>query len=267
VRTLRETSGTLAPRSRDATRWLLVGSVLALVPVLAVVPTPRLLGGCMIGVAPTVAVILDGLWFRARDATKGRTAELAGLVGLALAFCQLVRGPGESWLESRHHRNTSYRFATQAASFDDLRAEAGDAEPLVVRALGAAFFIPFALEDGGVPRRHRVLAETSHALVIRVDDRTIDLFSPREGSLLPVGEANLFRDMRSPFAAGDVIEGPGMTVTISDVVEGRVIAARYELDRSLDAVAFVHETRTIYERSSAPPIGFGVPLDAGATID
>ena len=264
---LRESFATLDIRARGATRWLAIGSVLALVPVLAVVPTPRLLGACMIGLAPTVAVILDGLWFRAASGAKGRRVELATTIALALAFCQLVRGPMESFTQGRHHRNTSYHFAAQARSFAALRAEVGDTEPLVVRALGAAFFIPFALGPGHLPRRHRVLAETRHALVVRVDDRTLDLFAPREGSLFPVGEANLFRDLRSPLLEGDVVEGPGMRVTISDVAEGRVIAARYELDRSLDDLAFFSELRAGYERASTPPVGFGVPLDAGDSLD
>lgn len=276
---LRESFATLDLRAQRATTSFAIGSVLALVPVLAVVPTPRLLGACMIGLSPTVAVILDGFWFRAAAPpspakgtepaapAKSRRLELATTIALALAFCQLVRGPMESFTQGRHHRNTSYHFAAQARSFAALRLEAGDAEPLVVRALGAAFFIPFALGTGHLPARHRVLAETRHALVIREGDHTLDLFAPREGSLFPVGEANLFRDLRSPLVEGDVVQAPGMTVTITDVVEGRVIAARYELDRSLDEVAFFSELRAGYERADTPPIGFGVPLDAGDSLD
>jgi hypothetical protein len=58
-----------------------------------------------------------------------------------------------------------------------------------------------------------------------------------------------------------------MRVTIQEMVEGRVIAARYEIDRSFDDVAFLHELRATYERGEAPPVGFGVALDAGSTVD
>lgn len=265
---LRESFATLDAATRSTVSWLLVGSVLALGPVLAVVPAPRVLGTSMIGLAAVVGVVLDGAWFRPTPLRPGIGRELAVLAALGLAFTQLVRGPGEAWLQGRRYRSGSVRFASQIETFAEIAPDAmGESDVVIVRALAGAFFIPFAIGEDGLPRRHRLLAESPHVLARRIDERTLELFSAAEGSLFVAGEGCLFRDLRSPFFEGDRIAASGLDVEILRVTEGRVTGARFTLDRPLEALTLVNETRTIFEVASMPPIGLGMPLDAGETPD
>ena len=60
---IRRALASLPPPSRAAVTWFLLGSVLALIPTLAVVPARRLLGVSMLGIAVVVAVLIDRAWF------------------------------------------------------------------------------------------------------------------------------------------------------------------------------------------------------------
>ena len=60
---LRRVLSRLDEPQRRVAAWLVPGSVLALAPVLAVVPSPRLLGASMLGVSAVVAWLLDQAWF------------------------------------------------------------------------------------------------------------------------------------------------------------------------------------------------------------
>jgi len=254
---------------RDRMLWLSLGSLVALVPVLAVVPATRLLGAAMLGVAPLVASLLDATWFPVDipelPPVKRRMAELTSATVLLLGFCHLAHGPFTGWLLSAHHLDASERFAAQASTFADLIDEDGDvasSDVLVVRGLGGTHFIPFALQPGALPRRFALLGTSQHVLMIRTGERTVELLAPRDGGLFAWGEGNIYQDAGFLVQPGDTFDAPGMLVTVLEVEEGRTHAVRIDFDEPLEDRLWVNELRREYVLAELPPVGFGAPFDA-----
>jgi hypothetical protein len=249
---------------RRAALWLLLGSVFALAPVLAVVPSPRLLGASLLGTAPLVALILDRAWFpRVIEARRG-PAELTGLVALLLGFLHLVHGPFTSFLVGRHFRQTAVSFAEHAAELEGRLVDPAHAEVVVLRGISGAFFLPFALaRDGKLPARWRILAQTGHALALRRGPRTLDIIVPADQSLFPAGPGNLFRNVSDKLAVGDAFDVPGVHVTVLELGKDGPRSARFDFDRDLDAASLTWMTERFdgFPEAVPPKQGFGMPFD------
>jgi hypothetical protein len=261
---LRRTFAQLDDARRRTAAWLLLGSVLALTPVLAVVPSPRLLGASLLGVAPVVALLLDGAWFTDVPPARRGAAELTGLVALGLGFAHLIHAPGTSWLMGRHFNGIATSFASSTAALRKRLADPAGAEMVVIRGMAGSFFLPFALDaHGRSPARWRILAQTGHALALRRDARTLDLVVPAGQSVFPTGSGYLFRDEHRRVGVGDRFTVPGLRVTVLEVGAQGPRAVRLAFDRDLESPPFVWITEDHDGYSDAPPpaIGFGKPLD------
>ena len=262
---LRRTLGALDPRTRSSAHWLLPGSLLSLLPVLAVAPSPRLLGVSAIGMAATIALLLDHAWFPETIAPRRGAAELTTVVATLLGFLQLVHGPATTWLSARELRRGS--LASQR-SVDELRVRLGDvahAEVAVARGGPVMFFGPLALDPGGsLPRRWWILSHTTHVLALRKGPRTIELVAPPDAGLYPPGAGNLFRSADAPLRAGEIVELPGMRVQILAADRLGTHRARFTFEHDLDKppLVWVDEAWEGGFRDLTPPaIGFGQPLD------
>ncbi|HSQ67793.1 MAG TPA: hypothetical protein VLM85_31495, partial [Polyangiaceae bacterium] len=161
---------------RAGSAWLL-GSLFAMLPMTAVLPSSRLLGISALGVAPVVALVIEHEWFEPRRPHPG----LANLVALLLGFFHLVHGPVTAFLASRFFYDTSHDFAERAEGLRTRIGDPADAEVVMARAgWQTVLFSPFALDPRGVlPARWWVLSLAPHALILRTGDRTIDLLVPR----------------------------------------------------------------------------------------
>jgi len=262
---IRRAFAALEPRQRAALTWLLVGSLLALVPTLAVVPARRLLGVSMLGIAPVVAVLLERAWFPRSDeprVSRGRGASLASLAALGLGFAQLVHGPGTAWLQTNQHRADASDFASRVAW---LRGRVGDpttAKIGVVRGTAGVFFAPFSLDPRGVtPARWCVMAQAGHVLALRRDLYTVDLVATQGRGLYPIGERNLYRSEAAPLHTGDVIVVPGLRVTILEAGAAGPRSARFVFDDDPATLVWVNETFAETREVELPAVDFGEPFD------
>lgn len=262
VRTVAE----LDPETAVTARWLLWGSFLAMVPGLAAVPHARLLGIAMLGIAPLTALVLERAWFSDPRPERRGYAELLNLVALALGFAHLVHGPVTSWLAGR-------KLQKDAAAFDGLAKRLtpwmesehagvgmGSADVAVVRGMSSVYFMPFALGRAEMPRRWRVLAQTGHVLVQRVDAHTLDVIAARGAALYPPGEPNLFRDDLRRLNVGDSVVQGDMKATVREVgdVGPRVVRFTFA---DPDALIWVSEKQKEWETFALPAPGFGAPLN------
>ena len=122
--------------------WTLVGgSVLALVPVLAVLPSVRLVGVPMLGIAPVVGVILDVCWFGRDAEARHGSEEWAAIAAMLLGFAHLVHGPGRAWANARHIQMYADEFADHAADLAKRLAGRTAPEVVVVRGLDDVFLL------------------------------------------------------------------------------------------------------------------------------
>jgi len=262
ARPMRRVIARLEPAQRATATWMLRGSVIALLPTLAVVPSARLLGVSYLGVSALVALLLDHAWFPAQpEEGKGELLQLAAIL---LGFAHLVHGPATSWLVGRQFRDTGDEFSEHTKWFAKRLSDPENADVVLVRGLVGQFFVPFALDPHGKPpKRWRILTQTGHILLLRTDARSVRLTAPKDQSLFTTGPGNLFRSLDRPFRVGDEVRVPGMHVTIEELGEDGPRQALFEFDEDIEAsktVWFV-ENYDGFKDANLPTPGFGKPFD------
>ena len=245
---------------RRRAQWLLLGSVLALAPVIAVGASGRLLEIPMVGVSAATALILDHAWFPARPQSRRGAAEWTGLVALALAFIHLVRAPVDSWLIHRQLKRLGASFEQQMAWVRE-RAE-GKAMVIVLRAnlFQTMFCTPLAL-DAATPVRDLSFG-SGRSLLLRTAPNTIELVAGAE-PLFPVGPEDLVRNADEPLVPGETVELSGMRATVVALRDdGKPRRLRFEFDRDLDdpSLLWIVEKGNGFEEEKLPAPGFGEPL-------
>jgi hypothetical protein len=262
---LRRTLARLSTAQREPATWLLVGSLVAFVPILAVVPAWRLLGASAIGVSAVVALLLDHVWFPAEGeprAPRGVAASLTSLAALGLGFAHLVHGPGIASLGARRHNADATDFQTRVAWVREKVGDPARAAVGVMRGTPAVFFMPFALDRRGVtPATWSVLAQPGHVLVQRRDARTFELSAATGRSLIPYGERNLYRAPSARMREGDVFRAAGLTVTILEVNAFGPRAARFELAFDPEPLFWLTERFEATTSIALPDVGFGEALE------
>lgn len=256
---IRRALAALDAPSRQAARWLLTGSLLAIAPVIAVGPSVRLLEIPMVGVAAGVALILDHAWFPGRPLPRRGAAEWVGFVALALAFVHLVRAPLDSWITHRYLRNVALVFDQQMQWLHE-RAE-GKEVVIILRAnLFQTLFVT-PLRVGTVPVRDLSFG-SGRSLLLRTAPNAIELVAGQQ-PLFPVGPEDLVRNDDAPLSPGDTVDLPGMKATVLALRDdGTPRRLRFEFDHDLDDPSFlwVVERGAGFEEQKLPAPGFGTPL-------
>ncbi len=239
------------------TRWLVLGSLLAALPLLATEPAQRLTGPLLVGVAATLGSIVD------RAMTRPFRAHLAFAAFAALVF-HVAIAARTSWRESVAIHELGQNAKSRAASLD-ARLRDHDAGTVVV-ALGSweSAFFGLVLASPETPRTipWRVLVTARHALLLRVDARTVDVVVPNGQGFFPLGADDVFRREDDPLRTGDVREVPGMRVEVLSDGSTNAPRVRFTFDRALDDESFewLSEKRDAYRPISPPAVGFGLPL-------
>ena len=244
--------------TRRVAAFFAVAMFLAFIPVLSAVPSPRLLGGVMLAVAPLVGLVLERAWFPARPQPRRGWPEAAQLTALCLGFAHLVHGPGTMALLDEQFRTSGETFQRQIESLRAMGDLVHGPGAVVVRGSGTGFFVPFAIaEDGELPDHFSMLTWTSEALVLRTGPRTLQIYSDAESALFPWAEGNLYNEAGWMTQVGDRFPAPGMVVTVTDVVDGRVTGASVELDEVGLSRLWLNETGKSYFASPLPAEGEG----------
>ncbi len=264
VLAVRPTHADLDAPTRVHLRWLLLGSTLSVVPMLAVVPSARLLGVAVIGIAAVVGLVIERAWFAPEP--RRRFGGFASLAVLALAFTHLVHGPTSAWLTGHaYHASTQHSVKAR----DGLRARLGamaDTDLVVMRGGPAApFHLAFSLdrERHELPASYSVLTQTGHALALRRGPRTLELIAAQNDTLILLGEANIYVDMRREFTVGEVLTLPHARGTVLALTGTRPRIMQFEFDHDLDAspLTWVTETGAGYTPAPPPAEGMGMPFD------
>jgi hypothetical protein len=251
--------------ARRSTWTLLWGSLFALVPVLAVLPSARLLGVAMLGIAPVVGVVLETAWFTTQKEARHGLAEWTAIAATLLGFAHLVHGPGRAWANARQIRGYAVGFAEHTA--DLAKRLEGQAVPdvVVVRGLDDVFFYGFALEGLGVRNTHwTVLSHTGHVLCLRRDATTMDLVVGPDAGLYPASLGDLYRSEAHPLAAEETFLVGDVNATVEEMSAYGPRRVRFQFTDDLDDPrwTWVGESRSRGFYDATPPkIGFGVPFE------
>lgn len=239
--------------------WMLIGSLASLTPVLAVVPSTRLLGIAMVGLSMCVAILLEFAWWQDREPGFGRG--MTALVAVYLGFAHFIHGPGSMWLKERALRDDARELAWKAGNVAGALPPGSPARVGIVRGSAGMFFAPFALPGGQVPARWNFLAQGGHVLTQRRDDFTLDVATPKHRGLYPEGDLNLYRSEDERLAVGSEVRVPGMRATILELQDGRPSRVRFRFDVPLEELTWFSDQRDGVHVVALPEPGFGAPFD------
>ncbi len=237
VGTLAVVTRAMDPALRRRIAWLLVGGVMALVPVLPSIPSSRLLVASGVGFAGALAVLVVGvLALPGAPRAQGALAWAARGACLLAAVLHLGVAPWRTWTEARfvadfvrRDRAALVRSAPPAGTDRMVVLAAGDPETLHYPTL------VWREEGLPVPARWAVLSMTpSPLLLVRLDANTLDLRSLGTPMLTTAMET-MYRAPWRPLAVGQPVRGAGLVAEVMEREGGYPRQVRFRFDRDLDA--------------------------------
>jgi hypothetical protein len=272
---LRGLSRTLTPALRADLRWLGIGSVLSILPVLPTVPSARLMGIALLGVAPHIAVILERAWFpdpaflaslpdESRAASpRARAFEWLNVVAALLGFLHFVHGPIMGWLAASQIERGAKTFQQDLVWIEKRLDQLHTSQVFVLRGSVESFFAPFAMVvQGGRWTRWDILSEPMHLLTLRKDEQTLDLVAPDDATLFPSDVFSLFRGPRRPLAVGDERHGAHFDLRVLSVGKVGPTRARVTIDEPIsNKQLWVSRHGERLFETQPPRIGYGLPSD------
>lgn len=234
-------------------RWLLLGSLLAMLPVLASYATSRLLVPMSIGafalLSEAITLAVRGLSSRThaqgiRAGGRGalqRVGAVLMLIGAVhFGFVETIR----SNLEEMGFLGGVYesiRYLWRTAEFDDRRLPEQQVFLLNTMEHTSAVFGPFLLHYFGrpMPGSLHVLSGCHRPYELhRVGDRELDLLIVG-GTLLDIGMERLYRTPRMPMPRGHRVELAGFSAEVLRADEGLPRQVRFRFPHSLDDPRYV----------------------------
>jgi len=260
---LRRTYAALPPEQRSQARWLLIGSLLSILPVLSAVPSPRLMGIALLGIALQVGLILDQAWFPEPSVVRTRAFEWVGVAATVLGFMHFVHGPVTGWLGASTIQRSANRFVSDVAWIEKRLHALQASEVVVLRGAVDSFFGPFALVVLGGPwTRWDILSDPQHLLTLRRDASTLELVAPEDSSLSPSDGFSLFRGAGLPLQANEEHRAARFTLRVLAVSEFGPTRARITFDEPIgEGQLWISRRGGRLHETPPPRIGYGIPSD------
>lgn len=243
---------------RKAMRWLALGALGAMIPGLATFPATRLLTPASLGLAPLIAVFLQGA---RRDRGAARALALVWLVG---AF---VLQPLTAWVTLPLGLRT-----VASRTMDAVRALhlTGRERVVVVSSsdFAPAVYGTVLCAELGLPPPTSWTVWSMAPLAVslrRIGEGELELGVEGGRMADSVFEQN-FRGEGYPMKVGDRVELGGQRLTVLSVDEGHPTSVRIELTRPVQDFTFVWWNGDTLERLELPPVGEGRVLPKTETI-
>jgi hypothetical protein len=245
-------------------RWLALGSVLALVPVVGSFPSTRLLIIAEVGFAALLGQLVVACFrdLPSRLRAAPVRASLAVLIG-GLMVALHVAVPAK--LTAAHA--SAFRVAANNARKTIMTIDA-DARRLpqqrvvVLAALeyGTSLYIPIVLARHGrkPPRSCWTTSFAPAPHVLRRESATSFTLTPMNGyAMLANAPEQLFMDPSTPFRPGDVVDLGGLTITVLSTKGQHIQSIRVTTDVPLEhrSLLFVLPTAAGIRRFPMPAVG------------
>lgn len=242
----------LEARERLAVKWLSLGSVLAVLPVLATFPADRLLLPASFGAIGVLALLLQTAW-------RTKTAKAA------VVFLVVTQGlvPVPSWIIGPEvlRRVGANGLATVLAAPPAMLTK----RVLLLNAgeFAAALYGPLLLRMEGRPMPPRwwllSLAPKPHRLT-RVGPQALEL-EVVGGRMLDQWYERLVRSERFPFAVGQAVQLDGATVTVLAEDGGKPTRIRIDLAAAMEEHALIRWKDGAMVEVPAPAVGETVEIE------
>jgi hypothetical protein len=257
---LRFTWHGLSASERVHVRWLLLGALLALVPVVGSFPSTRLTLVAFLGMAPVLALVVRQIGRRLWSAPS------IGLVrwfsfyaaGLLILWFQLL-APLRDNIEAQVDDFAATTKWVLAAQLDPKRVAQQRVFVLAGGEFTTTFFFAYIWANHGrpLPRSYYPISTAPFAQDIeRVTDNGLRLRA-LGSSYLGSGHEDMFCSAKRRWHEGESVDLAGMRVTAEDTGDGLPFSLRLTFDRSLDdpSYAFLVATSRGLERFAVPAVG------------
>jgi hypothetical protein len=249
----------LTLHERRGGAFLLLGSLLSLLPLLAAKPSWRLLGVPMIGVLGVLAQVVTAPR-RVRLPLEGPLWLIACLI---LGYSHLVRGPVATAAMMRRATRAADAFQLKV---DDLRARLHDPNETVVLARADApplvLWGPFMLHVAAPPPWRVLSFQSGPLTVARTGPNSVEVASVG-APLFPSGPDDFFRGPGSAMRLNDTVRLSGTTITVTEVDgDSAPVRVRVEFPVDLDDAhtAWIAEEHGGLREMTVPPVGAMVRL-------
>jgi hypothetical protein len=227
----------LSPAERVLVRWLLLGALLALVPVVGSFASTRLTIAAFLGVAPVLALVMRQVGRTLLAAPHIRPLRWAAsyLLGAAILWLQLI----SPLREDIAGQVDSYRSTTPwvlAAEIDPARVAGQRVFMLTAAEFTTTFYFAYIWAAHGrpLPLSYAPIscAPLAHD-VERVADDAL-LLRTLGGTFLASAQEHMFRSRRRPLITGQAVALDGLRVEVVRMLHGLPQTLRLTFDRSLD---------------------------------
>jgi len=254
------TGWVLTPRLRadPVTRFLALGMLLSIAPVLASFPSDRTLFFAGVGGSGLVAQVIGDLREPAIAGTTARARCERGLrwfwIAVHLVVAPLVLPSQCAAL------GVAARSAARTAATFPLDPDVAEKTLILVNTPTVLYAEPLlaSLDPARPsPKRLRGLAATTgHVAITREAARTLDV--ALQPDAVPDLAATIFCDPTHPLRVGDELDAPGLHVTVLGLSDRNLpVHTRYRFDRDLDDTSYlwVGYDGTAFYQAKAPRIG------------
>lgn len=263
----------LTPEERRNVRFLLLGAVGALVPVVGSFPSSRLTIAAFMGVSPVFALLMREVARKLAALTAVPTASFAGkLLGYTAIVAAVIHfqiySPLQADIQARvDHYATAEAWALAAPL--DARTVAGKRLFLLSASeFTTTFFFAYIWSHAGMPlpRSYAPISVCPCAhQIIRTADNELELRA-LGAPYLASGEENMFQSPDRLWAEGETVELEELSVHAEKVVDGHPLRLRLTFERSLDdpTYIFMASLPIGLARWFPPPVGEQVLLQRSA---
>mgnify|MGYP003407122157 CR=1 FL=1 len=245
-------------------RFLLVGSVAALVPMVGSFPSTRLTIAAYWGLAPLFALVLREIARRLRELTYAPSLRFGlTLTGNALLFGLIfhmqLKAPLEANVQGQCDHYAATREWVLAADLDPQRVAEQRVFLLSASEFTTTFFFSYiwAHEGRPLPRSFYPITTCPCAhYVTRTADNEL-LLRALGTSYLGSGEENMFHPPRRMWTEGESVQLDGLRVRAESVVDGLPTALRLTFERPLEdpSYAFLIAVPFGLVRPQLPAVG------------
>lgn len=250
----------LSDSERRHVRWLVLGAVGALVPVVGSFPSTRLTIASFLGVAPVLACVLREVARRLRAAPRIQPLRFAGyyLIVLGLFHIQLY-APLQEDIQRRVHWYMTTSKWVLAAELDPQRVADQRVFLLSGSEFTSTFYFAYIWAYHGRPRPRSYYPLTASAVAHFVE-RSADnelIMHGLNGDYLGSGRENMFHAPNRTWREGQVTTLDGVRITTEGVRSGFPNRLRFTFDRSVEdpSYAFLVARRFGLVRFKPPPVG------------
>jgi hypothetical protein len=230
------------PDERRHLRWLFLGALGALVPVVGSFPSTRLTIASFMGLAPIMACVIREVSRRLRAAPRLQLPRFAGYYVIVLAVFHLqIYAPLQANVQAQVNWFATTSQWVLAAELDPQHVAHQHVFVLSGGEFTTTFFFAYIWGYYGLPTPHRYMPLTA-APGAHFVERTADneLFVQSLGvPYLGSGHENMFQSPKRFWQQGQVTALDGVRITTERIQNGFPGALRFSFDRSLDDPSYV----------------------------